>query len=94
MRHSSHHQKINATISKKSRQHTAWTSTLTALVASLAFIYSSQALAHGGEVHMLPIEDAMSTAGADVTYDSYADMYTITKNSTRVQINPVALLPW
>ncbi|MGM8887395.1 stalk domain-containing protein, partial [Psychrobacter sp. 1U2] len=30
----------------------------------------------------------MSTAGADVEYDSYAEMYTITKNSTRVQIKP------
>uniref|UniRef100_UPI003561C9DD copper amine oxidase n=1 Tax=Psychrobacter sp. TaxID=56811 RepID=UPI003561C9DD len=92
MRHfcslSSHQQKVNATISKNPRQHTSLSSTLTALVASLAFIYSGQALAHGGEVHMVPIEAAMTTAGAEVSYDSYADMYTVTKNSTRVQIKP------
>jgi primary-amine oxidase len=88
MRHSSHHQKINATISKKPRQRTAFKSALTALVASLAFIYSGQALAHGGEVHMVPLEEAMSTAGAEVTYDSYADMYTITKDAARVKIKP------
>ena len=63
MRHASHQQKINATISKTPRQRTAFKSALTALVASLAFIYSGQVLAHGGEVHMVPLEEAMSTAG-------------------------------
>ena len=63
-------------------------STFTALVASLALAYSAQAFAHGSKVNMVPIEEAMSTAGADVEYDSYAEMYTITKNSTRVQIKP------
>ena len=88
MRHASHQQKINATISKTPRQRTAFKSALTALVASLAFIYSGQVLAHGGEVHMVPLEEAMSTAGAEVTYDSYADIYTITKDATRVKIKP------
>ncbi|WP_367106230.1 primary-amine oxidase [uncultured Psychrobacter sp.] len=63
-------------------------SILTTLAGSLMLIYSSQALAHGGSVDMVPLNDAMMTAGADVEYDSYADVYTITKNSTRVQIKP------
>ena len=67
---------------------TAFKSTLTALVTSLALAYSSQALAHGGEVHMVPLEQAMATADAEVKYDSYANVYTITKNSTLVRIKP------
>ena len=83
-----HQEDVTANSRIKSHHNITFKSALTALVASLAFIYSGQALAHGGEVHMVPIEEAMSTAGAEVTYDSYADMYTITKNSTRVQIKP------
>ena len=67
---------------------TAIKSAFTALVASLALAYSSQALAHGGEVHMVPLEEAMAAADAEVKYDSYADVYTITKNSTLVKIKP------
>jgi len=86
---SSHRQQsINTKTNIKSAYNTAFKSTLTALVASLALAYGSQALAHGGKVNMIPIEEAMSTAGADVEYDSYADVYTITKNSTRVQLKP------
>lgn len=78
----------NTKVDKSSNSNITFKSTLTALVASLAFAYSGQAHAHGGTVNMIPIEEAMTTAGADVKYDSYADMYTITKNSTRVQIKP------
>ncbi len=81
-------QKSNNKINQKSTTSRMLKSTLTALVASLTLVYSAQTFAHGSKVNMVPIEEAMTTAGADVKYDSYANMYTITKNSTRVQIKP------
>lgn len=74
--------------SLKSMRQVTFKSALTGLVAGLALAYSSQLFAHGGSVNMIPIKEAMTSAGADVQYDSYADVYTITKNSTRVQIKP------
>lgn len=49
---------------------------------------SGQVQAHGQAVKMLDLQAVANSAGADVEYDNYADMYILTKNSTRVQIKP------
>lgn len=51
-------------------------------------ITSTQAIAHGQAVKMLDLHAVANSAEADVEYDNYANMYILTKNSTRVQIKP------
>ncbi|WP_051086846.1 primary-amine oxidase [Psychrobacter lutiphocae] len=69
-------------------KHKLLKSLLSTIISGLMLTYSAQALAHGGPITMIPLNTAMASAGADVEYDSYADVYTVTKNSTRIQIKP------
>ena len=86
--HRHYKQKTTDKVNNKPASTILFKSILTALAGSLMLIYSSQTMAHGGSVNMIPLNDAMTSAGADVEHDSYANVYTITKNSTRVQIKP------
>lgn len=61
---------------------------LTALMSSLMLMASQHALAHGQAVKMLDLQDAVSNTGASVEYDAYANVYTLTKNSTQARIKP------
>lgn len=51
-------------------------------------LLTQQALAHGQAAKILPLVQAMQAVGATVEQDQYADVYTVTKNSTYVRIKP------
>jgi len=46
------------------------------------------AMAHGEAAKMLPLQQAMQSVGATVQQDQYANIYTISKNSTLVRAKP------
>lgn len=49
---------------------------------------ANQAMAHGEAAKMLPLQQAMQSVGATVQQDQYANIYTISKNSTLVRAKP------
>ncbi|WP_058910220.1 primary-amine oxidase [Entomohabitans teleogrylli] len=63
----------------------------TALALALAaFIWQPDALAHGGETHLVPMEKTLQAFGADIQWDDYAQMFTIVKDGAYVKVKPGA----
>ncbi|MBJ3813621.1 primary-amine oxidase [Shimwellia pseudoproteus] len=65
----------------------------TALALAMALIstaWQPGAQAHGGEAHMVPMAKTLADFGADVQWDSYAGMYTISKDGAYVKVKPNA----
>lgn len=48
------------------------------------------ALAHGSAAEMVPLKKTLEEFGATVRWDSYANIYTVSRNSTQVRIRPGA----
>lgn len=48
------------------------------------------ALAHGSAAEMVPLQKTLEDFGATVRWDSFANVYTVTRNSTQVRIRPGA----
>ncbi|BDH46058.1 amine oxidase [Salmonella enterica subsp. enterica serovar Choleraesuis] len=48
------------------------------------------AFAHGGEAHMVPLEQTLKQFGAEVKWDDYAGLYTISKDGAWVEVKPGA----
>lgn len=72
---------------KKVTQGMKLVSYLKASVVSLPMLLlGQQALAHGQAAQMVPLQQAMQSAGASVEHDAYSGVYTISKNSTYVKI--------
>ena len=55
---------------------------------------ANQAMAHGEAAKMLPLQQAMQSVGATVQQDQYANIYTISKNSTLVRAKPNSTTLW
>lgn len=53
-------------------------------------MWSPSALAHGGAAEMVPIEKALEGFGATVRWDKFANVLTISRNSTQVRVKPGA----
>ncbi|MFY9995119.1 MAG: primary-amine oxidase [Leclercia sp.] len=58
-------------------------------VAGLLFA-QPQALAHGGAAHMVEMDKTLTEFGADVKWDDYAQLYTISKDGAFVKVKPGA----
>nr|WP_315229838.1 primary-amine oxidase [uncultured Albidiferax sp.] len=65
-----------------------------ALSLALSLALGSTALwtlpvqAHGGAATMVPMQKTLEAFGATVRWDSFANLYTITRNSTTVRVKP------
>ncbi len=62
----------------------------TALALAVACLFSGQVLAHGGEAHMVEMDKTLTEFGADVKWDDYAQIYTITKDGAFIKVKPGA----
>lgn len=62
--------------------------TLELAVLGAAALLPSTALAHGSAATMLPLKKTLEDFGASVRWDAYADVFTITRNSTLVRARP------
>ncbi|MGL4427445.1 MAG: primary-amine oxidase [Silvania sp.] len=58
-------------------------------VAGLLFA-QPQALAHGGAAHMVEMDKTLTEFGADVKWDDYAQLYTISKDGAFIKVKPGA----
>lgn len=58
-------------------------------VAGLLFA-QPQALAHGGAAHMVEMDKTLTEFGADVKWDDYAQLYTISKDGALIKVKPGA----
>ncbi|MEB6377901.1 primary-amine oxidase [Leclercia adecarboxylata] len=63
----------------------------TALALALACLFSGQALAHGGAAHMVEMDKTLTEFGADVKWDDYAQMFTISKDGAFIKVKPGAM---
>ncbi len=59
-------------------------------VALMTAAIAPAALAHGGEAHMVPMDKTLQAFGADVQWDDYAQLYTLTKDGAYVKVKPGA----
>lgn len=64
--------------------------TALALAVALLCSWQSQAFAHGSEAQMLPMTKTLQDFGADVQWDDYAQMFTISKDGAFVKVKPGA----
>lgn len=58
-------------------------------VAGLLFA-QPQALAHGGAAHMVEMDKTLTEFGADVKWDDYAQLFTISKDGAFIKVKPGA----
>ncbi|MDX6042391.1 primary-amine oxidase [Scandinavium lactucae] len=72
--------------------HSPFSARKTALALAVALMCSWQipVFAHGGEAHMVPMDEALQGFGADVQWDDYAQMFTIAKDGAFVKVKPGA----
>ncbi|MEZ5706460.1 MAG: primary-amine oxidase [Burkholderiaceae bacterium] len=63
---------------------------LNALTLAAASLCAPMVLAHGAAAKMVPLAQAAKAADASVQWDSYAQVYTLRRNSTLVRIKPGA----
>jgi len=64
--------------------------TALAMTVALFCAWQSPVFAHGSEAHMVPMDKTLQTFGADVQWDDYAQMFTITKDGAFVKVKPGA----
>jgi len=62
----------------------------TVLAFAVACLFSGQVLAHGSEAHMVEMDKTLTDFGADVAWDDYAQIYTITKDGAFIKVKPGA----
>lgn len=55
-----------------------------------AVLTPAPALAHGSAAEMVPLKKTLEEFGATVRWDKYANVYTVSRNSTQVRIRPGA----
>ena len=63
---------------------------LSAVALATAALWAPQALAHGGAAKMVPLKKAAKEANATVQWDSFAQLFTVSRNSTLVRVKPGA----
>ncbi|MGI9217771.1 MAG: stalk domain-containing protein, partial [Hydrogenophaga sp.] len=63
---------------------------LSAVALATAALWAPQALAHGGAAQMVPLKKAAQDANATVQWDSFAQLFTVSRNSTLVRVKPGA----
>lgn len=63
---------------------------LSAVALAAAALWAPQALAHGGSARMVPLKKAAKDFNATVHWDSYARVFTLSRNSTLVRVKPGA----
>ena len=63
---------------------------LSAVALATAALWAPQALAHGGGAQMVPLKKAAQDANATVHWDAYAQLLTVSRNSTLVRVKPGA----
>ena len=63
---------------------------LSALALATAALWTPQALAHGSAANMVPLKKAAKEANATVQWDSFAQLFTVSRNSTLVRVKPGA----
>ncbi|WP_310564066.1 primary-amine oxidase [Hydrogenophaga sp.] len=64
--------------------------TLSAVALATAALWAPLALAHGGGAQMVPLKKAAQDANATVHWDSFAQLFTVSRNSTLVRVKPGA----
>lgn len=62
----------------------------TVLALAVACLFSGQVLAHGGAAHMVEMDKTLTEFGADVKWDDYAQMFTISKDGAFIKVKPGA----
>ncbi len=63
---------------------------LSAVALATVALAPATVLAHGAPAKMVPLNQAVKDFSAHVQWDSYANVYTITRNSTLVRVRPGA----
>lgn len=63
---------------------------LSAVALATAALWTPQALAHGGAAKMVPLKKAAKEVNATVQWDSFAQLFTVSRNSTLVRVKPGA----
>ena len=63
---------------------------LSAVALATVALAPATVLAHGAPAKMVPLNQAAKDFSAHVQWDSYANVYTITRNSTLVRVRPGA----
>lgn len=63
---------------------------LSAVALATAALWAPQALAHGGAAKMVPLKKAAQDANATVHWDSFAQLFSVSRNSTLVRVKPGA----
>lgn len=63
---------------------------LSAIALAAAALWSPLALAHGAAAKMVPLKKAAKDFNATVHWDSYAQVFTLSRNSTLVRVKPGA----
>lgn len=63
---------------------------LSAVALAAAALWSPLALAHGSAAQMVPLKKAAQAFNATVQWDSYAQVFTLSRNSTLVRVKPGA----
>ncbi|MBS2140600.1 primary-amine oxidase, partial [Escherichia coli] len=64
--------------------------TALALAVALSFAWQAPVFAHGGEAHMVPMDETLKEFGADVQWDDYAQLFTLIKDGAYVKVKPGA----
>lgn len=64
--------------------------TALALAVALSFAWQAPLFAHGGEAHMVPMDETLKEFGADVQWDDYAQIFTLIKDGAYVKVKPGA----
>ncbi|WP_400165244.1 stalk domain-containing protein [Escherichia coli] len=64
--------------------------TTLALAVALSFAWQAPVFAHGGEAHMVPMDETLKEFGADVQWDDYAQIFTLIKDGAYVKVKPGA----
>lgn len=63
---------------------------LSAIALATTTLWAPPALAHGGSAQMVPLKKAAKDANATVHWDAYAQLFTVSRNSTLVRVKPGA----
>ena len=63
---------------------------LSAVALAAAALWSPLALAHGAAANMVPLKKAAKDVNATVHWDGYAQLFTVSRNSTVVRVKPGA----
>jgi len=61
-----------------------------ALAVAALLLGQAPAMAHGTAAHMVPMDKTLADFGADVQWDDYAQMFTISKDGAFVKVKPGA----